>query len=125
MTWWDCIGHDHKAIMPGEVDRDEADFSGVFQPRLVHVADHDDGRTQELRRCSCREAYGTGASDEPGLTLAEAVRQNVGHDLGQSLVLVSELEQVEVSVGNHDVTGLSADPTAHVDIAIGRRPDRD
>src|ERR1700693_5219356 len=54
----------------------------------------------------------------------EAGRQNVCqhgqiHYLGQSLVLVRELEQVEVSVGNHDVTGLSADPTAHVDIAIG------
>ena len=41
------------------------------------------------------------------------------HDLGQRLVLVRELEQIEIGIGDHDVAGLPADPAAHVDIAIG------
>ena len=49
----------------------------------------------------------------------EAGRQNVRqhgqvHDLGQGLVLVRKLEQVEIGVGDHDVAGLPADPAAHV-----------
>ena len=49
----------------------------------------------------------------------EAGRQNVRqhgqvHDLGQGLVLVRKLEQVEIGVGDHDVAGLPADLAAHV-----------
>ena len=104
----------------------------AWQPRLVHVADHDHGRTQELGGGGCREAYGTGAGDVDRRTRLDARiqgamkagRQNVRqhgqvHDLGQGLVLVRELEQVEVGIGDHDVAGLSADPAAHVDIAVG------
>jgi hypothetical protein len=41
------------------------------------------------------------------------------HDLGHGLVLVRELEQVEIGIGDHDVAGLPADPATHVHIAIG------
>jgi len=40
-------------------------------------------------------------------------------DLRHRLVLVRELEQVPVGVGDHHVLGLAADPAAHVHVAIG------
>ena len=51
--------------------------------------------------------------------------ENVGEqrqvfDLGHRLVGVGEFQQVEVGVGNHDILGLSADPAAHVDVAVRR-----
>src|SRR6185437_12264214 len=39
-------------------------------------------------------------------------------DLGHRLVLVGELQRVEVRVGDHDVLGLTAYPTAHVHVAV-------
>ncbi len=41
-------------------------------------------------------------------------------DLLHRLFLVGELEQVPVGVGNQDVLGLTADPAAHVDVAVRR-----
>src|SRR3979409_82314 len=79
-----------------------------------------------------RDADGTGTGDidrrarldARGQGSVEAGRQDVRqhgevHDLGQGLVLVRELEQIEVRIGHHDVAGLAADPAAHVDIAVG------
>jgi hypothetical protein len=40
-------------------------------------------------------------------------------DLLHGLLLVGELEQVEVGIGNHHVLGLAADPAAHIDVAVG------
>jgi hypothetical protein len=40
--------------------------------------------------------------------------------LGERLIPVRELEQVEVSVGDHHIFGLAAHPAAHVDITVGR-----
>ena len=39
--------------------------------------------------------------------------------LDRASVLVRELEQVEIGIGDHDVAGLAADPAAHVHITIG------
>ena len=39
-------------------------------------------------------------------------------DLGHRPVLVGELQQIEVRVGDHHVLGLSADPAAHVHVPI-------
>jgi hypothetical protein len=85
-----------------------------------------------VSRGGSRESHGTGAGDVDRRARLDARsqgavkggRQDVGqhrqvHDLGQRLVLVRELEQVEVGIGDHDVAGLAADPTAHVDIAVG------
>src|SRR6185503_13067663 len=40
-------------------------------------------------------------------------------DLGERLVAIGELEEVEVGVGDHDIFGLSADPAAHIHVAVG------
>ena len=40
-------------------------------------------------------------------------------DLFHRLGLVRKLEQVEIGVGDHDVLGLTADPSAHVHITVG------
>jgi hypothetical protein len=39
-------------------------------------------------------------------------------DLFESLSLVRELQTVEVGIRHHDVFGLTADPTAHIDITV-------
>ena len=54
-----------------------------------------------------------------------ARRQNVGQTgqiayLCHGLSLVGEFQQVEVRVGNHDVVGLAAYPSAHVHVAVCR-----
>src|ERR687893_1923926 len=44
-------------------------------------------------------------------------------DLLHRLVLVGELQEVEVSEGDHDVLGLAAEPAAHVHVTVrGARP---
>src|SRR5581483_2126764 len=55
----------------------------------------------------------------------EPRREDVGEqgevlDLLHRLFLVGEFDQVEIGVGDHDVFRLSADPSAHVHIAVGR-----
>jgi hypothetical protein len=35
------------------------------------------------------------------------------------LLLVREFEQVEISIGHHDVVGLAADPAAHINVTVG------
>src|ERR1700730_17733836 len=62
-----------EAIVPGEVDRDEADLSGVLQPRFVHVADHDDGPPRSWAEAAAARPTGPAPATytvEPGLTPA-------------------------------------------------------
>src|SRR6201999_2319140 len=121
-----------KPIVFGEIYRDEADLFGVAQPGLVHVADHDHSRTQELGGGGRREAYRAGACDVDRRarldartqSAVKAGRQDVRqhgqiHDLGHRLILVREFEQVEIGIGDHDVAGLSADPVHIAISAIG------
>jgi hypothetical protein len=54
----------------------------------------------------------------------EARGEDVGEhgqvfDLRHGLSLVGERDEVEVGVGDHDVLGLAAEPSTHVDVAVG------
>ena len=54
----------------------------------------------------------------------EAGGEDVGEhgevfDLRHGLGFVGELDEVEIGVGDHDIFGLAADPSAHVDVAVG------
>src|SRR5581483_9308114 len=40
-------------------------------------------------------------------------------DLRHGLIPIRELQRVEIGVRHHHVLGLAADPTAHVDVAVG------
>jgi hypothetical protein len=40
-------------------------------------------------------------------------------DLVHRLSFVRKLQQIEVGIGHHDVVGLPADPSAHIDISVG------
>src|SRR5215216_710030 len=116
----------------GEVDGLAAEGRGLAQPLGVQVADDDHGRAQQMGRGGTGQPDRAGPGDidgragghpgGPGAVVAgrEDVRQH-GQvpDLGHGLVLVGELEQVEVGVGDGHVPGLAAQPAAHVDIAVG------
>src|ERR1039457_6188323 len=116
-----------------QVDGLAAETAGLGQPLRVHVTDDDDGRTEDLRGVRGRQPHGASAGDvhrgaggDAGgvravITGGEDVREH-GEiaDLLHGLVLVGELQQVEVRVGNHDVLGLAADPATHVDVAVRR-----
>ena len=98
----------------------------------VHVADNDHGRSQQMARGGAGQPHGAGPRHVDGRPGAHAGRdravvagrEDVGEqrqvlDLGHGLVAVGELQQVEVGVGDHHVLGLSADPSAHVHVAVG------
>jgi hypothetical protein len=89
------------------------------------------GAENARRHCGC-EPHRPGARNvdcrtDPNLGGYSAVktgRQNVGQasqiaDLCHGLLLVREFEQVEISIGHHDVVGLAADPAAHIDVTVG------
>src|ERR1700678_2586993 len=116
----------------GEVDGRAAYACGVLEAIGVHVADHDDGCAKDLcggrggeasRACSCDVndgAHAHACGDGP----MEAGGEDVGEhgevfDLRHGLGLVREFDEVEVGVGNQDIVGLAADPSAHVDVAVG------
>ncbi len=40
-------------------------------------------------------------------------------DLIHRLSFVRKLQQIEVGIGHHDIVGLPADPSAHIDISVG------
>ena len=103
------------------------------QPFLVHVADDDDGGAEQLGRVgrgepdrACARDVDRRAGGHPrGVAAVVAGGEDVREhgeiaDLLQGLVPVGELQQVEVGEGDHDVLGLSAEPAAHVDVAVGR-----
>src|SRR4029453_9512578 len=121
-----------QVVVLGQVDRLAAEAGRLGQAFLVHVADDDHGRAQQMGRGGAGQPDRAGAGDidggagghpgGPGAVVAgrEDVRQH-GQvpDLGHGLVLVGELEQVPVGVGDGHVLGLAAQPAAHVDIAVG------
>jgi len=121
-----------QAIVPGEVDRLEANVLGVGEPLFVHVSDQHGCRAKNLRGRRGREADRPCAGDVDrrsdadlgGDGSVESRRQNIGKagqitDLFYRLRLVRKLQQVEIGVGHHHVVGLPADPSAHIDISIG------
>ena len=116
-----------------DVDRLAAEAPRLRQTVLVEVADDGDGGTEEQRRGGRRETDGTGARDVDGRAHlhsrpdgavesgGEDVREHREvEDLLHRLLFVRELQDVPVRVGDEDVFGLSADPAAHVDVAVGR-----
>src|SRR3984957_16788384 len=121
-----------QAVVPGEVDRLEADLPGVGEPLLVHVPDQHGCGAENSRGRRGREPDRPGAGDVDrrsdadlgGDGAMESGRQNIGQagqiaDLFHRLRLVGKLEQVEIGVRHHHVVGLPADPSTHVDISIG------
>src|SRR5581483_10977922 len=62
------------------------------------------------------DARGDGAMVAGGEDIG---KQGQVANLRHRLVFVRELQQVEIGVWNHDVFGLPADPSAHVDVAVG------
>src|SRR5215213_8126164 len=115
-----------------QVDGLAAEAGRLAQAVGVHVGHDDHGRAQQVGRGGAGEPDRAGASDVDGragghpggvgavVAGREDVRQH-GQvlDLGHGLVLVGELEQVPVGVGDGDVAGLAAQPAAHVDVAVG------
>jgi hypothetical protein len=129
---YDCSDEFAEVVALGEVDWSKADACGVLESLGNHVADHDDGGTEDLGGGGSGEAYRacSGDVDDGANAYAshdgtvEAGGENVGEhgevfDLRHGLGLVGEFDEVEVGVGDKDVLGLATDPAAHVDIPIG------
>src|SRR5215208_2365669 len=121
-----------QVVVGGQVDGLAAEAGRLGQAVLLHVPYDDHGRAQQVGRGGTSQPDRAGAGDidrraggHPGGVRAvvagrEDVRQH-GQvaDLLHRLVLVGELEQVPVGVGDGHVLGLAAQPAAHVDIAVG------
>ena len=121
-----------QVVVGGQVDRLAAEAGRLGQAVLLHVADDDHGRAQQVGRGGAGQPDRAGPGDVDGgagghpggegavVAGREDVRQH-GQvtDLGHGLVPVGELEQVPVGVGHGHVLGLAAQPAAHVDIAVG------
>jgi len=121
-----------------EVDGFAAEALGLLQPFGNHVADDDDRGTEQVTRCGASQAHrtGTGDVDDRARTHTGGYRAVIAggediaeecevFDLGHGLGFVGEFQEVEVRIRDHDVFGLAADPTAHVDVAVRRtRPGR-
>ena len=116
----------------GEVDGLVADSFDVGEALGIHVADHDDRGAEDVGRgCgshadrACAGNVDGGSDTDAGVDCpVEAGGEDVGEhgevlDLRHGLGLVGERDEVEVGVGDHDVLGLAADPSAHVDVAVG------
>lgn len=121
-----------ESALLAEVDGLAAEGSGLCEALGDHVADDDTGGAEEVAGGGGGEAnraragdVGDGArADAGGDSAMETRGQNVGEesevgDLLHGLFGVGEAEEVEVSVGDHDVFRLAANPTAHVDVAVG------
>ncbi len=114
--------------------------STVSQPKLRACARRSSFRSPTMTTAapsSCAPAAaasptGSGAGDVDrrahaharGDGAVEAGREDVGEhrqveDLLERLIAVRELQQVPVGVRHQDVLGLTADPAAHVDVAVG------
>ena len=115
------------------IDRLAAEAARLGEPILVEIADDDTGRSEQMRRGGRGDSDGTCTGDvdrrthtdpgadrtvEPG---GEDVREHREvEDLLHRLVLVRELQEVPIGVGHEHILGLTADPTAHIDIPVGR-----
>lgn len=115
-----------------EVDDFATEALCLGEAFVDHVADDDAGRTEELATDGAGEADRAGASDIDNGAGADArgdgameaggedvAKQGEIADLGEGLITIGELEEVEVGVGDHDVFGLATDPATHVDVAVG------
>src|ERR1700733_6573533 len=116
----------------GEIDWNETYAGCVFEAVGVHIADHDDGRAEDLGcGCGC-ETYRACAGDVDngadanacGDGSVKARGEDVGEhgevfDLRHGLCSVGESDEVEGGVGDHDEFCLTADPAAHIDVAVG------
>ena len=121
-----------EVISLGEIDGNVSDGLGMFETLGDHVADHDDGGSEDVSGGRSGEPDGacTGDVDDRADAAArvdgsvEAGGEDVREhgevfDLGHGLIFVGEGNEVEVGVGNEDVFGLAADPSAHIDVAVG------
>ncbi len=116
----------------GDVNGFADEGRGLGQAVRVQVADDHHRGTEQLRRGRGGQPDRSRAGDVDGGTGAhsggdaavepggEDVRQHGQiEDLLQRLVLVRELQEVPVRVRHQHVLGLTADPAAHVDAAVG------
>src|SRR5665809_171812 len=116
-----------------DVYKRQSETTRLSETLIDQVAHYDRGRAEELRgvsrsqtdrACACDVDGGSGTDARrvsPVKTGREDVRQHREVlDLGHRLVLVGELQEIEVGVRDHYVFGLAANPSAHVDIAVGR-----
>src|ERR1700730_4349504 len=115
----------------GDVHRLAAEAARLREALGNEIAHDDHGRAQELRRVRTGQAHRPAAGDVDGGTGAdtrrvgavEPGREDVREhgqveDLLHRLVLVRELQQVPVGVGDHDVLSLATNPAPHVDVAV-------
>ncbi len=120
-------------ITLGHVDRLTPESASLSQAILVEIADDDAGRPEQMRRGGRGDSDGTRTGDVDRRThtdagadgTMEAGGEDVGEhreveDLLHRLVFVRELQDVPIGIGHEHVLGLSADPAAHVDIAVCR-----
>ena len=121
-----------KRGIPGKVDGLIANSFDVGEALGIHVADQDNRGAEDVGRGCGRHAdraragnVDGGSDTNAGVDCpVEAGRKDIGEhgevlDLRHGLGLVGERDEVEVSVGDHDVLGLAADPSTHVDVAVG------
>jgi glycerol kinase len=117
----------------GDVDRFAAEALGLREALGNEVAHEHDGRAQQQRRIGRGEPDRPSAGDvyrrprphARGVGAVEARREDVREhgeveDLLHRPVLVRELQEVPVGVWDQHVLGLAADPSAHVDVPVGR-----
>ena len=110
-----------------------AEAFGLREPLRNHVADDHHRGSQQLASRGAGKTHRTGSGNIDGRAWADARgdravisgRENIGkqgqiQDLRHRLILIRELQQVEIRVRHHDVLGLAADPSAHIDVAVGR-----
>jgi hypothetical protein len=101
------------------------------EPLFVEVHDHDHRGAEQQRGSRRCQSDGSRAGNEHRRAGGDAGRdatvisrrENVGEagevaNLLHRLSLVWETQQIEIRIRHHDVFGLSADPTAHVHVAI-------
>jgi len=108
------------------------EFIGKVREALGdHVADDYDCSAQQVARCSASKSNRTGTRNVHNRTGGNAGSHRTvitgGEDVGEEreilnllhrLFAIGELDQVEVSVGDEHILGLTANPSAHVDVAI-------
>ena len=120
-----------KRGVPGQVYGLIADSFDVGEALGIHVADQDDRGAEDVGRCRgshadrARAGNVDGGSDTDASVDCpmEASGKDVGEhgevlDLRHGLGFVGKRDEVEVGVGDHDVLGLAADPSTHVDVAV-------
>src|SRR6267378_4242818 len=114
------------------VDSLAAERSSLLQTFLIQIGDDHNGRSQQMTRRSASQSNGTSSghqhscpgSDARANRPVVAGRENVREtgqisNLFHSLRFVWQLQEIEVGIRNHHKFGLTADPSSHVDVAVG------